>query len=649
MYVRHTMPSLSSLLTLCLMLAAVGSPSALGGERLPDRFTLGRYLPADAWVYVHYVHNPERAWLHEEWSSVFKALLDSGVHEELLSWLLESLSPEQHADHSEVWAKIAERFRAVRWSQLWEREAALAERVSSGPLGTDYILLFRGKPDSAKRNFSAIVALVREIAAIDQTRLSLQIKLTGDVEHCVLRLGPQSQPLFNLSLFRRGDVIGIASGAQAAESTLRRLAGHDTKTAFVDTPRFKAALAQVPAPEDLVLFFDMKRIMGSVRGMAGRAMRHRGKQDGIDSGSAAFLIKGLCDTCNVMDYLVWTIETNGRRQETHSLIRLQSGKQSCHLASAWLCRQPFKRFDEYIPQDATSFSLSGSVDLERLYTVVTGFVKKAFPNGEAWVASWNDRLTSVGFDPKRDLFDWWSGEMVTVSLPLKIVTPFTKSDTVVMIRVKDAELASRKVNALLSRVSEFAAGDVAGQSLSVTPAPVSVSGFRKISHPALMMFMTPVVGVTGDWLVLGTSPSAVNRCLDVAAGRAPSIATNARFQREGLVPGGTVRACSFKDTSKLGQELASQAAMLGMMGGLFAGSMPSADGETKAFRRAVQRLSRLAMKLGPVFQQLDFLSSQASMTVYDGALNLRTEHVVTYRSPKAAPEAKTADAKKPSS
>ena len=44
------------------MMAALAPPLAAEGV-LPARFTLGEYIPANVWMYSHFVHNPERAWL----------------------------------------------------------------------------------------------------------------------------------------------------------------------------------------------------------------------------------------------------------------------------------------------------------------------------------------------------------------------------------------------------------------------------------------------------------------------------------------------------------------------------------------------------------------------------------------------------------
>ncbi len=54
-------------------------PAAVFGGQLPDSFTLGRYIPADAWFFVHEVHNPERDFIYKHWMRVLDALGRSGI------------------------------------------------------------------------------------------------------------------------------------------------------------------------------------------------------------------------------------------------------------------------------------------------------------------------------------------------------------------------------------------------------------------------------------------------------------------------------------------------------------------------------------------------------------------------------------------
>ncbi|RME40116.1 MAG: hypothetical protein D6788_04095, partial [Planctomycetota bacterium] len=304
-------------------------------------------------------------------------------------------------------------------------------------------------------------------------------------------------------------------------------------------------------------------------------------------------------------------------------------KKKCRLACAITDRKPFTRFDRYIPADATEFTLESFIDLEKIYALVLDFIRESGPEGEQLIAQWNQKLKEIGFDPQADLFAWWSGEMISITMPAAVVTPMSPTDSVFMIRVKDADLARRKVFGLIDLISQKL--QESGQTLMVTPATVDAEGFRQVTHPALMMFLRPVIGVHHEWLMVGTSPGAINKCLAVASGKAPSIAQNDRFRKEGLMPKGPVRGCSFRDMSKMGQQLASVAAMAGMISGMVTASIPDDPPPMKKAKEAVQTGAGIVMKLAPVLQKIDFYRSTASVCTFDGDRTIVTRRVLTYQ------------------
>jgi hypothetical protein len=167
----------------------------------------------------------------------------------------------------------------------------------------------------------------------------------------------------------------------------------------------------------------------------------------------------------------------------------------------------------------------------------------------------------------------------------------------------------------------------------ISPAPVNAEGFKEITHPVMLAFARPVVGVQRGWLMVGSSAAAINKCLDVAAGDAPSILQNERFKKEGLIPKGPVLAASFKDTTRLGDELSSISTLMGMMGMGVAMNVASEDPEARHVIKFAQKIATILGKLPPALQRIDFYRSQASIQVYDGHNTVRTEQVITYRPP----------------
>jgi len=335
------------------------------------------------------------------------------------------------------------------------------------------------------------------------------------------------------------------------------------------------------------------------------------------------------------DYTISSMSTRGLRTTTEEYTRYQKDKLNGAVARMFLDRKPFPKFDEYIPNNASSFSLSTGVDLELLYDFCTSFVEKNVPGGDQIKGQWEAVFQQIGFDPQRDLFSWWSGETIEVSVPASVVTPMGgSSDWALMVRVKNPELASCRVNAAIDWANKKL--QQRGQMLMVSPADCKAGSFREVTHPMLAMVMRPVVGVQDDWLVIAKSADAVNKCMAVAKGDAPSIMKNERFQREGLIPDGPVHSLSFEDLSRRGEEWAGAAAAVGMFGGMAAGMMPPRT--PPEVRGLVQSVTGIVSKLAPALKRIDFYSSKASMSVMEGDSGFRTRTVATYKRSKESQE-----------
>ena len=615
---------------------------SLAGD-LPARFTLGRYIPADVWLYMHGVHNPERAWIEQQWGEVFEAFQKSGIDRDVLELFLTLFSDEeQRADAEALLAKAGALIQGVRWRDLVHEEVVVVERMTStGFAPPEYMCLVRGAPGSAGKNIEGLVAILKEIASLSD-KFSVARSQQDGADVWLLEFANQKAKKMGLgfALFRKGDVIGMSFGKRIMQETLGLMAGRKDTPPIATHPRFRQAIAQVKAPSDALTYFDMKLFLGNLKGCCTQVCGEDSKL-ADDERKKARMIHKVLQQVDVVDFIIVTVQTQGRRETTHELVRLQPGKANLPLARAFSKRKAFERFDRYLPTHATNFNLTTLIDIEQVYTAIIDFVEKEVPDGAMHVKEWESTLASVGFDPYEDLFSWFSGEMISVQMPAAVVTPMGGADWVQMIRVKDPKLASEKVNAAI----DFIRGKLQrhGQTLMISPAQVQAEGFRQVTHPFLMMFLRPVVGVKDEWLMIGSSAGAVNQCLDVAAGKAPSIRRNERFQAEGLIPDGPAQAVSFSDISKLGQELGARAGMVGMIGGMMSAAIPPDNPKAAKAKAVLQKAMGIVMKLGPVMQELDFFNSKASVSTYDGASAFRTKSVVTYRAP-SPDEIKTASA-----
>jgi hypothetical protein len=71
--------------------------------------------------------------------------------------------------------------------------------------------------------------------------------------------------------------------------------------------------------------------------------------------------------------------------------------------------------------------------------------------------------------------------------------------------------------------------------------------------------------------------------------------------------------------------------MIGMVGQMVVANIPEDNEGAAKGKQVIRSALGIAMKLGPVLQKIDFMSSDSSLTTYDGNLTVREDSVVTYK------------------
>ncbi|MGB0714711.1 MAG: hypothetical protein ACPGXK_02475, partial [Phycisphaerae bacterium] len=554
-------------------------PATAFGGQLPKQFTLSEYVPSNAWLYMNFVENPENEWLNEQYEELFTALKESGIDRDvvgMMSTLIDAAGNGQGGTDMEATVeKMTGMFSKIDWDGLGI-EMAYAMRVAKLPLPYDYFLILRGKPGTAQKNTDAILDVVREMTSWTEM-VSMSEETYPNIRAWRVGVNVPADAAGGLDaglyIYNKGDVIGVVVGSKAVfEEAVALLDRKPDGKCMANAARFKKALGDVPSPEEGVVFFDPQELFGGLSKLVDGAIQMSGDPDNEEAKMVANAVSNAFDMLNVFEYVITTVETEGRQQKSHEVCRFREDKLNGPMCKMIMNRKPFQKYDQFVPQDATSFSAQGFVDLEIGYDMCINFIKTSIPEGEGMIEQYDGMLKEAGFNPKEDIFSWFSGEMISVQMPPTVVTAMSSPDWVTMMRVKDAEKAREKVFAgidFMNAMMQQAMGPQ-GQGLMISPAEaVKGEGFKEVTHPMVMMMgLRPVIGVKGEWLMIGSSAAALNKCLAVQAGEAPSIAKNPRFTREGLVPGSAVSSISFTDTSKFGEELAAATGMIGMFGGM---------------------------------------------------------------------------------
>lgn len=592
-------------LTVTAMLSAVAIPlmgtPALGATKKANcKDTMGRFIPADVWVFESNWHDPQRDFIDEHLSRVWASIKKSGVCEEFFNMVSSDMSADQKAEVDTFLDKATRLATAVNWGDLIENEMAFGSRFTN--VVPEFMFLFDAPADTRDANVAGLADIFSALADVSSDLVLTQEDYEGAK---VWRLAIADAPIVFL-LAQKDNVIGMFMGEEAMHDCLNLMAGKSKKTAVVETDRFQDALSKVPAPTFSVSFVDMGGLFAFINRFPEMIAAEHGYANDAEAQQWLDVAKAVIDEFDMFDYVIVTGAMDGTKEFVHSFTATKPGAKDKACLKMCSGQKPFDHFEKYVPKSAKGFAMSSGVNLSVMYDRIEEFVRTKVPEGDGHWSAWEKIQTDAGFSVRKDLLDWISGEFVNVTIPSTIQTPFGSSDQgVMMLRVSDSEIAKQQVDRVINWLdAQISDGDKPG--LMITDAQnLPVKGFRNVTHPMIMMFLRPCVGVWNDWLVFGTSEQCVADVINTHSGDAENITANPRFIAEGLSPTGPVYGVSFTDLEKLSQELGQASMMMGMMGAF----IPN-EPETKPVRMMMNMFG----KLGPTFMELNFLSSSSSVT-----------------------------------
>ncbi|MCO6439443.1 MAG: hypothetical protein J5J06_20330 [Phycisphaerae bacterium] len=623
--------------TMLLITVAIAATTARA-EDVTSRFTLLRFVPGDCWMAMNYRDNPEAAWIESRWMGVLEDAKKTGIDRDALALIVHMVDEGSREQVRETMGQFQKLLSDIPWHELIGQEVAVAERLVDRLPGYEYIILARSNDGAAKRSFPALLAVMKEVEGLTKHVRLADLTIAGmEGVRAEFLDDPESsqRPELTISLFRRGDVIGLVIGEKATNDVLAMMSSKPgAPKSVMEVDRFRSAVAEAQRPEDGLMIFDIRGLLSQIRVLFGKISEETSK---AEAQQWVGVVNALINELSLIDSVVTTVETKNLRQVTHTLVRLNEDRRKGPLARAIFDRQPIDNFERYVPADATSFWVSNGADFGALYDWALGFVGERIPEGKAHVAKMKGLFEQFGFDPQRDVFSWVGGEMATVRVPNISSRSPVEADAVFFLGVKDADLARAKVNQALDALAAFV--QQKGQPLTIGPAKgVDAEGFRQINHPFLMGATQPVVGVADRWLIVASSAAAVNKSLAVAAGRAPSIRSSTRYREEGLSVTGPVHSMYFKDLRNYGENMAEKMQTIANIGAMFPMMLPMMSKDPKdaadlaKFANGMQEGFAIVAKLGPIFRKIDFMSSEASVSIVDGDV-IRETRVLTYRAP----------------
>ena len=350
-----------------------------------------------------------------------------------------------------------------------------------------------------------------------------------------------------------------------------------------------------------------------------------GEHDTNDAQRWLDLVDHGIHNIGVLDYIVAVESTDGYSVKTQTVAQLVPDAKKRAIYPFISSIHAMDDFDRFLPKETASFSVSGGMDLDALYSFIEDAIRRIGPEGEKLLAQFDGFQQQFGLNIREDVFAWIQGDSYTVTLD-------DGAGSVMLMKVNDEAVAREKVNAAMEFVTtglgELIKQNPALGMLTATRSPLVDDRLEGFENLQFMVSPQPIVwGVTDGHLIFGSSADAVAMCLATAKGEHPSVRENERVMAEALVPSGSFAAVSLTDQRKLGQEIAEGLGMAAMGVGMMGAFIPDPE-----VRPVLTRVGAMLGKLTPVVRKIDFFKSTASVTTFDGKA-FHSTMVVHYVSP----------------
>ncbi len=469
--------------------------------------------------------------------------------------------------------------------------------------------------------FGETVARAAELARLARAKDTV-VNSSTDKE--VLRLRMQIRQVYEEKDYNRGLELAEQSAAIAPscsqvlyiQACFHTLLGHEEKGFdFLENaveggfycPRH---IGKDPDWENLRDHERFKRALHRAAELAGKVELSR---TGEWVSTVNRLVERLMNSIGALDYVAGIETTDGYTTSSETVSVLVPDASVRPIYALFGKRPPQTGFERFLPEEAESFSIAGGFDVGALYGFFEDTVRLIGPRGEEVLARWEEIQKEIGFDIRRDFFDWFDGDSISVTL--------AEGDTVSFVKVTDENTAREKVTAAI----EFTTTAL-GQIMAKKPALATLAMVRMRTSPLeheklegfqkLRFAMSPepvIWGVADGYLIFGTSADAVALCLATAKGEHPNVRNNNRAMKEALIPPGPFVSMSLTNLRSQGEQIEVGLGIASMAMGMMGAFIPE-----PAIRPVLTGISGILGKLGPVVRKIDFYKSKAAYTTFDG-------------------------------
>jgi hypothetical protein len=328
-----------------------------------------------------------------------------------------------------------------------------------------------------------------------------------------------------------------------------------------------------------------------------------------------------------------TVEfTEPGQNHSVSLGKLAFDYQDKLLGRALSQTSAIEHWQSWVPKDATAFSLTSGVNLHELYDGIVKLALEEFPESQKGFDDFATAQEKIGVNLDRDILQSFTGESVSLTVPIKSDDDSIRQESVVAMKCKNPD----KIRELLSR-----AVDTLSQLPAVQPQQLKfetlddLKGFQKLDAAILQTFgVQPVIGFRDGWMIIASHRDAAEKVLAVRDGKADSIEKAAGFEKLGIDLKGPVYCVS---DHNIGAGLRHAADMIDKVGNMAPLFLSMAAGNAKPEDlKPVQEVIGLLPSVAKVIRKFDFYGQNVSV-MHKGPLpgTYLREKVTEVRMPKA--------------
>lgn len=621
------------------LMAACMAASTMAWASGVEDFSLLKAVPADACWAIASRDHAGKEFINKQVARVMEAVEKAKFDQIVKRGIRLQMEKEGHSveDFDAHWQKIADLIGGVEWSTLGQREYASGIKLGPPTAPFEFISLMKPAADKLKGDFDGLVAIFKSVSEFSGGALALTSEGAGDaaIHKLTLTGAPTPFPIV-VTLALQKEVILVGFGSSMPEQALALLKG-EKGSSIATSPRFKEAVSKVAAPTDMVMFLDNAKMMGQIRLLVDEIMKmipdaEPGNPEAAQMAAVKKLPGKVFDLVDMCDMVAATATTQGMKTTTEACTIFREDAKNRALYQIMYGGKSLADPLKFVPKNAGNFSVSSGWDLAPLYPTITKFVKENIPDGAAGITQFEEMAKAQNIDVEKDILGWIGGGMVNFSIPGP--TSYAPGDFAFLLQVKDEKKANEMIDRLLAAVEPM----MGARGGAVTDAEVEgAPGFKAISIPQMQLVGIGkiVIGVHGGWLMVTSGPKIVASVVAVSGGKEANVSTNERFSKEGLKAEKNTRSISFSDMSKFGDELSQ---MLSMANMIQMAIPPEAQKEPM-----VAVMLSVLTKLPPIVRKIDFLQSSASVSTFDGKMEL-SRSVMNYREPPAPSTAPKAEA-----